>query len=45
MHHVSSYYAQVTPDGMRAIFGMQITCALSELDPFEPDFVVILAAM
>ncbi len=51
--HVSSYYAQVTPDAMRAIFGMQIrrlfanvfTHALSELDPFEPDFSAILAAI
>jgi hypothetical protein len=51
--HVSSYYAQVSPDRMTAIFGVQIprlfanvfTCTLSELDPFEPDFAAILAAM
>jgi hypothetical protein len=44
--HVSSYNAQVSPDGMTAIFGVQIprlfadvfTRTLSELNPFEPDF-------
>ena len=51
--HFSRYYAQVTPDGMHAIFGMQIprifaevfSRVLTELDPSEQDFAAILSAM
>jgi hypothetical protein len=51
--NVSSYYAQVTPNRMGAVFGMQIprlfadvfTCTFSELDQFEADFAVVLSAM
>jgi hypothetical protein len=51
--HFSRYYAQVTPGGMHAIFGMQIprifadvfSRVLTELDPSEPDFAAILSAM
>ncbi len=49
----SRYYAQVTPDGMSAIFGIQIprifadvySHVLTELDLSKLDFAVILSAM
>ena len=50
--HVSSYFAHVSPDGMQAIFGMQIprvfadvfARTVSEMDPLDPDFAAIVAA-
>ena len=51
--HHSRYYAQVSPDGMNAIFGMQIprifadvfSRVITELDPSETDYAAILSAM